>query len=247
MTSTPDAVILCGGEGSRLRGVSGSTPKSMVTIAGRPFLELLLRQLRRNGFTRVILAVGYRMDAIRSHFGDSAFDMSLHYSEETSPLGTGGALRNATGLIQTESALVMNGDSYTTADLGEFSSQHRAATTDLSVLVVPADERLDCGLVSLAGDGRVLGFKEKQSLDGSRHLNTGIYMVNRSLLQEIPSGRKISLEEELFPQWLAGGKHIKAYAVPGQCVDIGTPERYQSAQNILASVELKEPPPLTRN
>ena len=113
----PDAIVLCGGAGLRLRSVIGDAPKGMAAVAGRPFLELLLRQLRRHGFERVILAVGYQRDMIYSHFGESAFGLRLAYSVESSPLGTGGAVRNAADLVESESVLIMNGDSYTDADL----------------------------------------------------------------------------------------------------------------------------------
>src|SRR5262245_4985053 len=113
MPSTPDAILLCGGAGLRLRSVIGNAPKGMADVAGRPFLELLLRQLRRHGFERAILAVGYQKHVIHSHFGGRAFGLHLAYSAESHPLGTGGALRNAAQLVRSESALIMNGDSYT--------------------------------------------------------------------------------------------------------------------------------------
>ena len=102
----------------------------MADVAGRPFLELLLRQLRRHGFERAILAVGYQKDMIYSHFGERAFGLDLAYSVESCPLGTGGALRNAADLIESENVLIMNGDSYTDADLGEFVVDHREAKAD---------------------------------------------------------------------------------------------------------------------
>src|SRR5262252_1483251 len=103
MPSTPDAIVLCGGAGLRLRSIISNAPKGMADIAGRPFLELLLRQLHRHGSRRVILAVGYGKNAIRSYFGDQAFGLHLVYSEEPSPLGTGGALRKAVDLVNADS------------------------------------------------------------------------------------------------------------------------------------------------
>src|SRR5271169_1384583 len=115
MPDSPDAILLCGGAGLRLRSVIGNSPKGMADVAGRPFLELLLRQLGRHGFERAILAVGYQKDVIHSHFGEQAFGLHLAYSIETCPLGTGGALRNAADMIESDNVLVMNGDSYTDA------------------------------------------------------------------------------------------------------------------------------------
>jgi mannose-1-phosphate guanylyltransferase len=238
MPSAADAIILCGGAGSRLRSITGEAPKSLATIGGRPFLDILLSQLRRQGFRHVILAVGYQRDLIRSYFDSRAGDVSLEYSIETTPLGTGGALRNAVDFVKSDSVLVMNGDSYTDADLFGFVADYREAKADLSAIVVPTDGRVDCGLVSIDSSNRVLGFKEKQSATGMQYVNAGIYMVAKRILYEIPLNQKFSLEEELFPQLLTEGKNIRAFHHAGRCIDIGTPERYQSAQETLALVEL---------
>jgi NDP-sugar pyrophosphorylase family protein len=131
----------------------------------------------------------------------------------------------------------MNGDSYTDADLSGFVADYCEAKADLSVLVVPTDGRVDCGLVSVDPGGGVLGFKEKQSATGTQHVNAGIYMVTKSILCEIPPNQRVSLEEELFPRLLAEGKNIRAFHHSGRCIDIGTPERYLNAQETLASVE----------
>src|SRR5271156_3599648 len=177
MPNAVDAIVLCGGAGLRLRSVTGEAPKSLATIGGRPFLEILINQLRRHGFERVILAVGYQRDLIRSHFDGRALDISLEYSVESTPLGTGGALRNAVDFVKSEAVLIVNGDSYTDADLSRFVSDHCESRADLTVLVVPTDGRVDCGLVSVNPDGKVMGFKEKQSATGMQYVNAGIYMV----------------------------------------------------------------------
>ena len=240
MPNAPDAIVLCGGAGTRLRSVTGEAPKSLASIGDRTFLELILHQLRRHGFERVILAVGYQRDLIRSHLGDRAYGLTLEYSIELIPLGTGGALRNAIDLISSDSMLIMNGDSYTDADLSAFANDFHAAKADMCVLVVPADGRVDCGLVSVDSSNRVLGFKEKQTSTGNFHVNAGIYMAAKRVLQHVPPGVRVSLEEELFPRWLAEGRYLRAFSHPGKCVDIGTPERYQIAQDILAGVEIDE-------
>ena len=101
MPSVADAIVLCGGAGTRLRSVTGDAPKSLATIGDRPFLDILVNQLRRHGFEHVILAVGYQRELIRSHFDNRAHDISLEYSIESTPLGTGGALRNAVDFVNT--------------------------------------------------------------------------------------------------------------------------------------------------
>jgi NDP-sugar pyrophosphorylase family protein len=240
MPKVPEAIVLCGGAGLRLRDVTGSGPKSMATIAGRPFLELLLKQLQRSGFERAILAVGYQRDVIRAYFGERAHGLHLVYSDESSPLGTGGALRNAADLVQSDTVLIMNGDSYTDADLIQFVVDHDGSEADASMIVVPVDGRNDCGSVLLDQNDRLVRFEEKQGPSGAKYLNAGIYLVSRSLLFDIPAGLQISLERELLPRWLKEGKYVKGFVHSGMCVDIGTPERYQGAQDRLAKAEVQD-------
>ena len=237
MPKMPDGLILCGGAGLRLRGVIGDSAKGMASIAGRPFLELLLRQLHRHGFEKVILAVGYQKDSIRKHFGDRAYELDLMYSEETVPLGTGGALRNAAQLIASDSVLVMNGDSYADVDLTAFAESYRDVGCDASMVVITPDGRSDCGFVLLRPDGEVKSFNEKEAPHDEAYVNAGIYLVSKSMLQEIPRGREISLEKTTFPHWLHEGRHIRAFIHSGRCIDIGTPERYHNAQGALAGFE----------
>src|ERR1700722_10485674 len=238
MPEIPDVVILSGGFGLRLRGTIGDVPKPMAQIAGRPFLELLLRQLKRHGFSRVVLRVGYKQEVIREHFGDKACGLELVYSIETSPLGTGGALREATHHIRTETSLVMNGDSYTDVDLSRLVRAHAASGADVTVVVIP-ESRTDAGSVVLDSNGKVKAFAEKRHVPESRYLSAGIYMLGKKRIAAVPRGSKISLEEQLFPQWLADGKGIEGFVYEGQCLDIGTPERYMKAQHDLEKVELE--------
>ncbi len=238
MLNAVDAIILCGGAGLRLRSVTGSAPKSLASIGSRPFLDILLSQLRRHAFQCVILAAGYQSNLIRSQFGTEAHGLAIRYSIESAPLGTGGAVRNALNLTEADALLILNGDSYTDADLPAFVADYLDARADISVLVVPDDGRTDCGLVSVNADGRVAGFREKQSAQGRQYVNAGVYVITKKLVAEIPSALSVSLETELFPRWLAEGKHIRAFCHPGRCVDIGTPERYRSAQVELAKAEV---------
>jgi NDP-sugar pyrophosphorylase family protein len=237
MRSPSEAILLCGGAGLRLRSVTGNSPKAMATVAGRPFLELLLRQLRRHDFERVILAVGYQQDIIRSHFRNEAFGLSLIYSAESSPLGTGGALRKAAGLMQSDDALVMNGDTYTDIDLARFLADYRESGAQVSMVVVPTDGRDDGGAVLLSRDGRVARFEEKQNASSSKFTNAGIYLMALPIICSIPTGTQISLENELFPKWLEEGKYMRAFVHKGVSTDIGTPDRYRSAQKALALAE----------
>jgi mannose-1-phosphate guanylyltransferase len=240
MLNLPEAIVLCGGAGVRLRDITGNGPKAMARIAGRPFLELLLMQLQRNGFQHVILAVGYQQEAILSYFGKRACGLQLAYSAESSPLGTGGALRNAAHLVASDAVLTMNGDSYTDVDLHSFVVDHSESKADASIVIVPADGRSDCGSVLVGPDGKLARFEEKQSRFCTRYFNAGVYVLSRRILDDIPLGIQISLEQELFPRWLEEGKHIRTFVSSGRCVDIGTPERYLTAQESLANVEVEQ-------
>src|SRR5215470_1310427 len=205
MHNAVDAIILCGGAGTRLRSVTGDAPKSLACIGERPFLEILLSQLRRFHIERVVLAVGYQKDLICSHFGEEWFGLTMRYAIESKPLGTGGALRNALELIASDSILIMNGDSYTDADLSSFSVDYQKANVDVSVLLVPVDGRTDCGVVSVNSDCTIRGFKEKQSSLGNNYVNAGVYMASKRILAEIQPDVRASLEAELFPRWIGEG------------------------------------------
>jgi NDP-sugar pyrophosphorylase family protein len=243
MRSMPDVVVLCGGAGLRLKEITGTSPKALANVAGRPFLGLLFRQLRRSGFERVILAVGYQHELIRSQFGERAFGLHLVYSCESSPLGTGGALGLAAERVESEDALVMNGDSYTDADLDDFVHDHDGSGAEVSMVVAPSDGRTDVGSVQVSPSGRMTAFCEKDDSLVAHYLNAGIYLISKRLLNEIPAGLVLSLEHDLFPSWLEGGKLIQAFVSSSGCVDIGTPDRYRGAQDALANAELLDRTP----
>src|SRR5262249_11802839 len=149
-----------------------NAPKSMASVAGRPFLDLLFAQLQRHGFRRAILAVGYQQDVIVSRYGNEACGLYLAYAAESSPLGTGGALRNAAALVNSDDILVPNGDSSPDADLSQFVEQHRKTGADLSFVVVPADGRGDVGSVLVDHSGRLARFVEKETqVDSQAYIN----------------------------------------------------------------------------
>jgi mannose-1-phosphate guanylyltransferase len=187
----------------------------------------------------VILAVGYQREVIQSHFGEDVLGLQIVYSPELIPLGTGGALHNAANLVQSSTVLVLNGDSYTDADLNRFQHQHDESTAEMSLLVVPPDGRDDCGTVPVDEYGRVLAFQEKQAHAGPKYVNAGIYLMSRDLLLDVRPGIEVSLERELIPGWLEQGRRIRATVDPAACYDIGTPERYLRAQTALAEVEVE--------
>ena len=233
MRSMPDVIVLCGGQGLRLRSVTGPKPKALASVDGRPFLELLLTQIARSGFRHVILAVGYQQEAIRSALGHCFEGVELIYSAEHRPLGTGGAVRKAASLVGSDAVLIMNGDSYTDVDLVKVVEDYGANAPDLSIVVVPVDGREDCGTVVLDSQERVVRFEEKTSVTGARYINAGIYILSPRLLRQIPTEAQLSLEKEVIPEWLNAAVSVRAFVHGGTCVDIGTPERYDRAQYVL--------------
>lgn len=239
MPKTPDALILCGGAGLRLRSITGDGPKGMASVAGRPFLELLLRQLRRHEFQRAILAVGYQAEVIRSYFGGNSLDLRLSYSVESSPLGTGGAIRNAADLVESEIVLIMNGDSYTEVDLAGILAAHHESKADAHLVLVPADDRNDSGSVRMDDSGKILGFEEKAGAFHTPYVSAGIYLMQRQMLYDIPSGHEVSLEKDILPRWLREGRYIQGFVFQGKCMDIGTPQRFREAQEVLADAEVE--------
>lgn len=227
----PVTAILCGGRGTRLGNTLGGLPKPMAPIGGRPLLEHLVGWALAAGAPRVMLCAGYGAAAIRTHFAGPGWTGRVEISEETEPLGTGGALRLALPRLTSPGVLVLNGDSYVPGfdpdALFAFRRQRPQARGFL--VLTPADARTDAGNVSLDAAGRIQSFAEKQPLAGSRYRNAGIYLLDRGLLEAIPPGRPVSLENELLPLWLERG--LYGYVHAGALVDIGTPERLRAAQD----------------
>lgn len=228
------AVVLCGGLGTRLSPVLKDRPKTLATVSGRPFLAYLLDQLVAAGFEDVILATGHFGDQVRDTFQDSYRDLRIAYSQETSPLGTGGALRAAAAGL--DHALVMNGDSWCEADLRSFVRAHFESGALNSMAVTAMEDCRRYGTVEMDAAGSVTAFHEKRV--GSERplpgfINAGIYLLSRALIESIPSDRPVSLEREVFPAWLGGRLH--AWQSTGGFIDIGTPESFASADRFFAA------------
>ncbi|MBI3945599.1 MAG: D-glycero-beta-D-manno-heptose 1,7-bisphosphate 7-phosphatase [Armatimonadetes bacterium] len=225
------AVILCGGLGTRLRPVIGDLPKILAPIAGRPFLHSLLAYLRGQGITDVVLATGHGAAAVAACGGDgSARGLRLRYSEETEPLGTGGAIRLAAPQIGSDPFLVLNGDSLVGADLARTVAFHQERGARATLVLAEVPDKTRFGSVLLEPDGRVAGFVEKGA-SGPGRINAGIYVMNREVLQAIPAGRSVSVEREVFPALV--GRGLYGLVAPGPFIDIGTPEAFAEAQRRL--------------
>ncbi len=217
------AIILVGGEGTRLRPLTYEIPKAMLPIANRPFLEHQVEHLRRHGADRIILACGYRPDAIRAHFGDA-----LEYVVEPEPLGTGGAIAHAARGLQ-EPFVVANGDVLTDLDLTALQRLHRDHGARMTLALHPVEDPSRYGVVVTAPDGAVMAFVEKPAAGEAPAdtINAGTYVVEPGVLDLIPAGRAVSVEYEVFP--LLVGSGLYAWSFDGAWRDIGTPESYLDA------------------
>lgn len=224
------AILLCGGMGTRLRSVVADRPKPMADICGKPFLQYLLEMLREKGITEVIFALGYMGEMIEEYFQDgSAFGLKIAYSYEEDPLGTGGAIRNALPKIMEEEVLVLNADTYFPMDYQGLYRFHQENDGDFSLATRAVPDISRYGAVRRDAAGRILAWNEKLE-DGGQPLageiNGGIYVMKKSLIAEIPEGKQ-SLEQDCVPKWLSEGKRIFGLPFDGYFMDIGIPKDYQ--------------------
>ena len=224
------AILLCGGMGTRLRSVVSDRPKPMADICGKPFLQYLLEMLRDKGITEVIFALGYMGEMIEEYFQDgSAFGLKIAYSYEEEPLGTGGAIRNALPKILEEEVLVLNADTYFPMDYQGLLRFHQENDGDFSLATRAVPDISRYGAVRRDPAGRILAWNEKLE-DGGQPLageiNGGIYVMKKSLIAEIPEGKQ-SLEQDCIPKWLSEGKRIFGLPFDGYFMDIGIPKDYQ--------------------
>jgi mannose-1-phosphate guanylyltransferase len=223
------ALVLAGGEGTRLRPLTYTTPKPVMPLAGRPFLSFMLDWLRSHGVDEVILSCGFMSDGVKRVLGDIYDGMRLRYVIEEEPLGTAGPVRLAfdEGVLA-ERLLVLNGDVLTDIDLTAELAQHDATGARVTLALYPVDDTASYGVVPTDAENRVEAFLEKS--DGetpTNRINAGAYVVERDVIEAIPAGRPVSFEREVFPALVGDG--LYGYAAEGYWIDIGTPERYLEA------------------
>jgi NDP-sugar pyrophosphorylase family protein len=225
------AVVLVGGEGTRLRPLTLETPKPMVPLMNMPFLERSLRRLKDAGIDDVILPAGYLPEAITSYFGDgSRLGLRLRYVVEETPLGTAGALKNVEEYIDGP-FFVLNGDVLTSLDLRAMMAYHRAKGGIGTLHLIRVEDPSAFGCVVHDPSGRVEAFVEKPPRDEAptNEINAGTYLLEREVLDRIPPGRPVSIERETFPELIAAGRPLYAYTTGDYWIDLGKPEAYLSA------------------
>ena len=226
-----EAIVLAGGFGTRLASRLQGIPKPMAPVAGRPFLEILLNQLRRSGCERVLLSVGYLHQQIQNHFGKTWHGLRLDYVVEETPLGTGGAIRAALAQATEEAVLVLNGDTFLQADYAAMLAFHKAEGTSMTMAVTHQSDIARYGGVLIEGK-RIVGYQEK-GRSGPGWINAGAYVLERSLQWPENLPERFSFETDfLVPE--VGRLVPAACQVDGFFLDIGVPEDLDRAQTALA-------------
>ena len=232
------ALILAGGEGTRLRPLTSTVPKPVVTLVDRPFIAFMLEWLGSHGVDDVIMSCGFMAAGVRDVLGEGeGYGMRIRYVEEPRPLGTGGALKFAAELLD-ERFLMLNGDVLTDIDLTAQIEQHESTGATGTLALVPVADPSNYGLVRLDDERRVLEFLEKPSADAQIDVNTisaGAYVLERSVLDLLQPDTKASIEREVFPRLVGNGLYGRVSH--DYWLDIGTPERYlQGTFDILEGV-----------
>jgi NDP-sugar pyrophosphorylase family protein len=238
------AVVLVGGEGTRLRPLTLTTPKPLLPIANVPFLERQLSWLGSHGVDEVILSLGYLPDAFVEHFPDDRFgDMKLRFVVEHEPLGTAGGIRYATEGID-ERVLVCNGDVLTDLDLDELLRFHVSRGAQATIHLTHVPDPSAFGVVPTRDDGEVVAFVEKppRGQAPTSWINAGTYVLEPEVLDRIPPRLNVSIERETFPRMLDEPGRLYAMQSDDYWLDIGTPQKYLEAQHDVASGRLGLPP-----
>lgn len=226
------AVVLVGGQGSRLRPLTLSTPKPMLPTAGVPFLAHLLSRIAAAGIRKVVLGTAYRAEVFEGFLGDGATPglagLDLECCPEPEPMGTGGGIRYAAGALgpSYDEVVVLNGDILSGVDVRAVIGEHRAAGADATLHLVRVPDPTAFGCVPTDADGRVTAFLEKTLAPPTDQVNAGCYVFRRDVLEAIPAGRAVSVERETFPGLLAAGSRLHGHVESSYWLDLGTPASF---------------------
>ncbi len=235
------AVIMAGGQGTRLRPLTSNQPKPMIQVANVPCMEHAVNLLQRTGITSILATLAYMPDAIRGYFGDgSAYGVSMEYSVEEEPLGTAGSVKYVEDRLGSR-FIVVSGDALTDVDLGAVISFHEEKDAEVTLVLKKVDDPSEFGIVVTDEDGRVQRFLEKPDEDEvfSYTANTGIYVVEPEVLGVIPEGQEYDWSKEVFPKLLEEGRPVYGYAMEGYWEDIGNIGQYMDAQRAVLDGEVQ--------
>jgi mannose-1-phosphate guanylyltransferase len=240
-----EAILLVGGMGTRLRPLTVNTPKPMLPVAGVPFVAHQLAQARAVGVTHVVLATSYRAEVFESWLGHGdRLGLAVDYVTEEEPLGTGGAIRNASVALRAdanEPVLVFNGDVLSGHDIGAQLSLHGANDADVTLYLTEVEDARAFGCVPLDDEWRVTAFLEKMPEPVTNRINAGCYVFRRSIIDRIPEGKVVSVERETFPDLLADGATVMGYVDTAYWLDLGTPEAFVRGSRDLVTGALASP------
>src|SRR5437868_11835921 len=225
------AVVMAGGEGTRLRPLTSNQPKPMVPIVGKPCMEHILELLRDHGFHEILVTVAFLPQSIRSYFGDgSSLGVEIEYSVEEIPLGTAGSVRLASDRLE-DTTLVISGDALCDIDLTRLIEFHRERNAAVTIGLKSVDNPLEFGIVVTDEEGRIERFLEKPSWGQvfSDTINTGIYVLEPEVLRHVPTDRPYDFSKELFPLLLEMGRPMYGYVCDGYWQDVGNLDQYRQA------------------
>jgi mannose-1-phosphate guanylyltransferase len=222
------ALILIGGQGTRLRPFTCDIPKPLLPVVHQPLLHYQFQVLRRHGIREVVLCASYRAEVFRRAFGNGRrWGLKLHYARERSPLGTGGAVRNAERYVN-GTTLILNGDLLNAMNISAFLKSHRNSRADISVALTRVKDPTQYGLVETDDNGKIRRFLEKPSWDEvtCNTVNAGAYLFESEIIKLIPTGVSYSLERGLFPYLLQNKYRLNGFVIKGYWIDIGTVDKY---------------------
>lgn len=224
-----EAVLLVGGQGTRLRPLTVNTPKPMLPVAGVPFTVHQITRARDAGVSRIVLATSYKAEVFREFIDDADLGIEVVIATEDEPLGTGGAIRHALPFLESGSedpVLIFNGDVLSGLDISGLVQHHRETASDVTLYLTRVEDPRAYGLVPTDADGRVTAFLEKPSTPEeivTDQINAGCYVFRRSIIDSIPAGRPVSVERETFPGLLSSGARVSGVVDTGYWLDLGTP------------------------
>ena len=231
----PDVVILAGGLGKRLKSVTGGAQKVLAQINGKPFISVLIDYIAAQGATRFILCTGHDADGVEIALKNAHPSLSILFSREEEPLGTGGAIKKGSSLVQSPYFLAMNGDCFCVIDYKAMVAFHQAQKTKATIAVTKLKDARDYGTIEIDSGKNISAFKEKQPILQSAFINTGTYCLDRQVFSLVDTPQKFSIEYDFFPHMV--NKGFRAFEVENKFIDIGTPERYAWAQEHLKNLK----------
>lgn len=227
------AVVMAGGEGTRLRPMTANQPKPLLPVVNKPIMEHVLRLLKRHGFTETVVTVQFLAALVRNYFGDGEeIGMALSYATEEMPLGTAGSVKNAQDALRDERFLVISGDALTDIDLTDLVRFHKENGALVTIGLKRVPNPLEFGIIIIDDDGRVQRFLEKPTWGQvfSDTANTGIYVMEPEVLDHVAAGESVDWSGDVFPKLLAEGAPLYGYVADGYWEDVGTHESYLKAQ-----------------